>query len=191
MKKLTLEEKVAAAGQGNQIYYEEVCRSFIPLAKRMASQPHIRPIYDEAYSLAMLKIAEAVREYQTKSGVSFAAFAYSKIKYAVWNLFKKERRIWQKNLSPAGDMADNWLEQIPAELSLEENLAAAQQVQLLRKAVSELPPLQRAIIEAIFFAGCKPGEVAAWLKLSPQSVSGYKMRALRSLRQRQDIAALR
>lgn len=74
---------------------------------------------------------------------------------------------------------------------MEEALAAAQEVQLLRKAVSELPPLQRSVIEAVFFAGYKTGEVAARLKLSPQSVSGYKMRALRSLRQRQEIAALR
>lgn len=110
MEKLTLEEKVAAAGKGDQMYYEEVCRSFIPLAKRMASQPHIRPIYDEAYSLAMLKIAEAVREYQPENGVSFTAFVYSKVKYAIWNLFKKERRIWQKNINPAEDMADKYLE---------------------------------------------------------------------------------
>lgn len=191
MEKLTLEEKVTAAGKGDPMYYEEVCRSFIPLAKRMASQPHIRPIYDEAYSLAMLKIAEAVREYQPESGVSFTSFVYSKVKYAIWNLFKKERRIWQKNLSPAGELADKWLAQIPSELSLEDELIAAQQVQLLRRAVSELPPLQRSIIEAVFFAGCKPGEVAAQLHLSPQSVSGYKTRALRRLRQQQEFMDMR
>lgn len=188
---LTLEEKVAAAKSGSIQYYTEVCTAFVPLAKSMAARSFLRPVYDDAYSIAILTIAEAVQEYRPESGVPFSAYVYTKVKYAVWNLFKKERQIWQNNCCPATDSEfDDWLTQLPADTSVENEVLMSARRLILQQAVRQLPRLQRLVIEGVFFKGQKSGEVARSLNMSPQAVYGVKRRALHTLGQRQDFQDL-
>jgi len=187
----SLEEMVLGAQQGDAALFAEVCRRFLPLAKKLATRRHLRTIRDDAYGQALLAIAEAVRAFQPEAGADFPAFVYSRVKYALWNLFKKERRVWQSELldAPCEETGASRLEQVPVDFCVERKIADEDEKRHLRQAVNELPQAQRFVILRLFFGGKKLAEVSEELGISPQAVYGLKARALRNLRRRQDFSA--
>ncbi|MFF4838392.1 sigma-70 family RNA polymerase sigma factor [Streptomyces sp. NPDC001315] len=61
---------------------------------------------------------------------------------------------------------------------------------VLRRVLDELPEKQKKVLVLFFYEGMKPAEIAKELGLTPHTVSTYKNKALRSMREHPAIARL-
>ncbi|HWR09564.1 sigma-70 family RNA polymerase sigma factor [Sporomusa sp.] len=189
---MTIEQLVMAAqaGSGDGAAFAEVCRRFTGLVNKYANQPHLRGIREEAAAEGWLALAAAVRTYDQASGVCFAAYAERRVKYAIWNLFKRERRRWQRELPLTGGGTN---EDDPDEAAgLLDILAAADHVELaaegnfistvIDQALAALPEKQRLIVINTLLDDRQLSEVAVALGVTPQAVYGLRQRGLACLK---------
>ena len=188
---MSLEELVKAARQeanGGEAF-TEICRRFAGLVKKYAGQAHVASIKDEALAEGWLAVVVAVSTYEPASGVQFAGYVESRVKYAVWNLFKRERRRWQQEMLFDSNGEDESGVPVPDPfdgLTSADNVAAAVEMAALaaelRQAVTSLPEKQRLAIVGTLLNKEKLSVVAAELKVSPQAVYGLRERGLARLK---------
>ena len=188
---MDLEELVREAQQGyaGQVAFAEICRRFAGLVKKYATQPHLAGLKEEAVAEGWLAVVSAVQTYDSQSGVRFAGYVESRVKFAVWNLFKRERRRWQQELPLIGK-GDN--QEDKQGLCLLEALAAKDDVEAvaennfvnaaIHKAVANLPDKQRLAVTKTLLQDAHLADVAHDLGISPQAVYGLRQRALCRLR---------
>ncbi|SDF79372.1 sigma-70 family RNA polymerase sigma factor [Sporolituus thermophilus] len=183
---MELEKLVEKAQAGDAAAFAEVCRRFEGLVKKLAYQPHIRAVAEEARAEGWLALVRAVKTYDPASGVPVAGYIESRVKYAVWNLFKRERRRWQgeQPLAAEGDDAPNLLERLDSGC----DVAAAVETKLLAAAaLRELACLserQQQVILATVVAPGRLADVATRLGVSVQAVHSLRRRGLAQLRAR-------
>ncbi len=188
---MNLEQLVveAQAGIGDETAFTEICQRFTGLVKKYANQPHVAAIKEEATAEGWLAVAAAVRNYDTAAGVRFAGYVESRVKYAVWNLFKRERRRWQQEMLLAGGGSDDEKSEAPGLLEL---LAAADNVEgevearfttkTVREALVKLPDKQRVAVVKTLLGQAQLADIAAELGVTPQAVYGLRQRGLARLR---------
>jgi len=168
---------VREAQQGQAVAFAEVCRRFEGLVVKHAFAPHIRPIGEDARSEGRLAVVEAVGSYREASGVPFAGYVESRVRYRMWNMFKKERRRWRQEV---------WLDSDRPEEDAGVNIAVSVENQLLaaevRQAIDALPDKQRLVITATLLGEVRLLEVAQTLGVSVQAVHKLRCRALARLR---------
>lgn len=185
MRKIELLYLVKKAQAGDGEAMEEICLRFIGLVKKYAFQPHIRPIAEEAQSQGWLALVQGIRQYDEGLGVHFAGYLESQVRYAVWNLFKRERRRWEQEIQ---------LESGPEEdgLSLFDQLAAGDDVALevefqwvsqeLARAVMTLPNKQAQVIVRTVVGEEALTNVAMELGITPQGVYNLRQRGITRLK---------
>ncbi len=188
---MSLEQLVLEIQTGNtgEAAFAEICQRFTGLVKKYANQPHVAVIKEEALAEGWLAVAAAVRTYDPAAGVRFAGYVESKVKYAVWNLFKRERRHWQQELL-LDNGCTNDTESEP--LHLIEMLVADEQVesevetqfinQIINDALLKLPEKQRLTIVKTLLGEAQLADIAAELNVTPQAVYGLRQRGLVRLR---------
>lgn len=187
---MEMEELVKKARQGDQRAAEILCRQFSGLMQKAARQHHLRMIAEDALSAAYEGFAEAIRDYRFGCGVPFAGYAKSKVRFAVWNLFKRERRRWQYETaleSPAereeggiGEIAD------PADVA-----AAVEAKLLLEQAgalLCKLPEKQRRIMLMTAFEEKTLSQAAVIMGITPQAAHALKQRAVNFMKKHKDLA---
>lgn len=182
----TIEEWVAAAQLGDAVAYEELCRRFAPLVHKQALLPHVRAFQEDAAAEGWLALAEAVQSYQAASGVPFAGYAAQRVRYAVWNAFKRERRRWQHELFWQNDTGEETglggIEALPAPTQTAETMEAAEGWEACRAAWRELPPRQQLVMQAVVQKDASLTQIAAELGISVQAVHQLKKRAAARLK---------
>ncbi|WP_144351404.1 RNA polymerase sigma factor [Sporomusa termitida] len=182
---MTGEELVIAAQAGDGAAFAEVCRRFAGLVYKYACQPAVAGIKEEAAAEGWLALAGAVQTYDLSTGIPFAGYARQQVRYAVWNLFKRERRRWQREVPlTGGDREDG-------EYSLLTTLAAPDNVELaaeeaaiagaVKEALAALPDKQRLVIVATLLGDVRLTEIAARWGITPQAVYGLRQRGLTCL----------
>lgn len=169
--------------------FAEICRRFTGLVKKYANQPHVAAVREEALAEGWLAVAEAVQSYEQDSGVRFAGFVESRVKYAVWNLFKRERRRWQQELPVSGGGSGDeeqgtagWLEMLADEQNVEELVENSFTVSAVQQAISTLPVKQRVAVVRTLFEDARLSDVAAELGISSQAVCNLRQRGLARLK---------
>lgn len=177
---------VKKAQAGEEEALEEICRRFGGLVKKYAFQAHVRSIAQEAEGQGWLEVMQGIRSYDEKSGVPFAGYLESRVKYGIWNLFKRERRRWEQEiqLTSGGQEEEG--------LSLLDKVADATDVggevegqwlaQELRAAVALLPAKQRLVIGRTVLGEEGLTAVATQLGITPQGVYNLRQRGLASLK---------
>ncbi len=157
----------------------------------MPAQAHLASCKEEATAEAWLAVVTAVRTYEPASGVRFAGYVESRVKYAVWNLFKRERRRWQQEMvldsggeAEAGEPGTDLFAGLPAADNVAADVERGMLAAELRQAVMALPEKQRLAIVGTLLNGEKLSAVAAKLKVSPQAVYGLRVRGLARLKTR-------
>ncbi|QJW47352.1 sigma-70 family RNA polymerase sigma factor [bacterium BFN5] len=176
---------VMLAQTGNDEAFEQVCQQYAGLVKRQAYQAHLRPIQEEALAEGWLALSQAVVSYNPALGVQFAGYAESKVKFALWNLFKRERRRWQHEmpLQAGGDDNVSILDLMPDNVDIasqvENNMLANQVLALLTK----LPQRQQQAVLMTVVQGKRLSEAAFDLQLSSQAVYNLRQRGLARLKQ--------
>lgn len=188
---MNLEQLVMAAQSSNrdETAFAEICRRFAGLVAKYAAQPHLARIREEAAAEGWLAVATAVRTYDRSAGVHFAGYVESRIRYAVWNLFKRERRRWQQELSLTGnssnddgDEASSLLDSLTAADDVEREVEAGWTRAAVRQAIVTLPDKQRLVVDRTLLGQAHLVEVAGQLGISPQAVYNLRQRALARLK---------
>ncbi|MDR1702743.1 MAG: sigma-70 family RNA polymerase sigma factor [Sporomusaceae bacterium] len=190
-RELDLNELVRRA-QGNLDNgesFSEICRRFTPLVMKYAGQNHLRGIFDEAVSVGWLAVVEAVRSFDKTKGINFAGYVDSRVKYAIWNLFKKSRRRWQveaaAEIGCEGDEISRF-DFAESTHDVAEYVAARMDTQKLLNAIQEhlsnLSPKQQAVIKLGVMQKVKLTDIAKQMKITPQAAFNLKNRGLGNLR---------
>ncbi|MEG6585014.1 RNA polymerase sigma factor [Dendrosporobacter sp. 1207_IL3150] len=182
---MDLNTLVYQAQAGDDEAFEQVCQLFEGLVKKYAYQSHLRPLYEEAVAEAWLALVQAVSTYDAQHGTNFAGYAESKVKFAMWNLFKRERRRWQNELplQVSDEDESNSLLDILADAS---NIESEVEMKLLASmAVNEIAELPKRQQQAIFLTvvlGKGVSEAATYMESSPQAVYNLRQRGLARLK---------
>jgi len=131
-------------------------------------------------------VAEAVGTYDGSAGVPFAGYVAGKVRYAVWNLFKRERRRWQAEL-PAGDDGGDDGMAVRLELFADNVDVAAEAERRylrdgLRRAIGRLPERQRQAVVLTLLDHHSLSEAARRLGVTAQAVHSLRKRGLERLK---------
>lgn len=173
------------AQQGDETAFTEICRRFRGLVKKYAHQPHLRPLGEEAEAEAWLAVVSAVRTYRAETGVQVAGYIESQVKYRLWNLFKKERRKWEREV--AADASDGeegaaLLETLAANDNVEAMIEQMEVSTRLQRALAELPERQSRAVILTLVQGRRLAEAAQELGVTPQAVHNLQRRGLARLK---------
>lgn len=185
VRKVELNQLVRKAQQGDQEAFQEICTRFTGLVKKYAGKNHLCPIAEEAEAQGWLAVVQAVKTYDENCGVHFAGYVDSKVKFAVWNLFKKERRIWQEQQFEGGSQEG---EEVDAFAQLPDKADVAQEVEgkwlshQLRAAVETLPDKQRQVILKTVIEQETLTNMAVKLGVTTQAVYNLRQRGLARLK---------
>jgi RNA polymerase sigma factor (sigma-70 family) len=182
---MDLLELVQKAQSGDKAAFYEVCQRFAGLVGKHSHQAHIQVIWEDAQAEGWLAVAQAVRTYDPASGVPFPGYAESRVKYAVWNLFKRERRRWQQEFSfgESGE-EDEW--DLLAALADDTNIALAVETRILGeeagKALQDLPEKQRQVVFRTVLQESSLTEIAQEMGVTVQAVYNLRQRGLARLK---------
>ena len=180
---LTTLVKRAQAGDRQAIH--DVCLRFAGLVKKYACQPHIRPIAEEAQSQGWLAVVQGIRQYDDGCGVQFAGYLESRVKYAIWNLFKRERRRWQHEVQLDGGDNEDGLAKLDL---LADKADVAGEVELkwlsqeMSAAVMLLPDKQRQVIVRTVLGDERLTAMAVELEITAQGIYNLRQRGLARLK---------
>ncbi len=154
--------------------YERLCR-------KAAGQAHLAPLGEDALSAARESFLRAVREYDEKRGVPFPGFAKAKVYGDLRTLFKKSRRIWQREVFPQeAEPGESPLEAVP---DPRDETARVDDDDAFRALLAPLAEKPRRLLTMLYREGLTQKEAAARLGMSQQAAAVVKGRALKRLRQ--------
>ena len=176
---------VKRAQGGDSQAVQEICLRFTGLVKRYAFQPHIRLIAEEAQSQGWLCVVEGIRQYDECCGVQFAGYMDSRVKYGIWNLFKRERRRWQNEAQLDGESNDDgfsMLDQLADGTDVAGEVEAKWLSQEVMTAVAALPDKQRMVIIRSVLGEERLTAIAAELGITTQGVYNLRQRGLARLK---------
>lgn len=177
---------IQQAQGGDQAAFGEVCRRFAGLVKNTACQQHLSSVVEDAEAEGWFALAGAVMTYDPDKGVPVAAYLKKRVQFALWNLFKRERRRWQieSTLEGAADEEESagLLAVLAAAEQVEEQVARKEIRKELQQAVLALPPRQRqAIVFTVINEQCLQ-QAAGKMGISLQAVHRLRQRGLAALR---------
>ena len=164
---------------------QEICLRFTGLIKKYAFQPHIRPIAEEAQSQGWLALIAGIRNYEEGSGVPFPGYIDSQVKYAVWNLFKRERRRWEQEIQLEGGQEEDGLgllAKLPASSDVAMEVELEWLSQELRKVLLTLPQKQAEVIVRTVIGGEALTKVGEELGITPQGIYNLRKRGFARLK---------
>ena len=172
-----LHQLVTQAQQGQPVAFAEICQRFEGLVVKHAFQAHLRSIGEDAKAEGQLAVVEAVRTYDPVSGVPFAGYVESRVRYRMWNLFKRERRRWQQEVA-----LDESRPEDDAGIDIATEVETAMLAASIREAIATLPDKQRLVVVATLLGEARLADVAKTLKISIQAVHSLRNRAVARLR---------
>ncbi len=179
-------EQVQLAQQGDEQVFAELCLSFKRVIRRYANRSHLRALREDAVAVGQLAVVQAIQSYDAATGVPVGAYVEQQIQYALWNLFKKERKVWQNTLSydiplTNDDDGSTWRERI-ADPGNGEPATTIVEVQAdFRKELQALSRRQQQVLLGLL-AGFTLTEIGRGLHISPQAVYKIKIRAQNRLK---------
>lgn len=178
---------IQQAQGGDQAAFREVCRRFAGLVKKTACQRHLSSVVEDAEAEGWLALAGAVMTYDQDKGVPVAAYLKKRVQFALWNLFKRERRRWQTESTLEGaadeeESAGGLLAVLASAEQVEEQVARKDVRNELRQAMLALPPRQRqAIVFTVIHEQCLQ-QAAGKMGISLQAVHRLRQRGFAALR---------
>lgn len=182
-----VEKLVGRAQQGDEAAFQEICQRFAGLVRKHAGQAHLHPIREEALAECRLAVVQAVRQFQAGAGVPFAGYVESRVRFAAWNLFKRERRHWQRefSLEQAGEPDGEGVGLLEV---LTDNTDIAREVENklvydeVVRALGSLPERQRYAVASLLAGDSRLSSVAAELGVTIQAVHNLRRRGLARLK---------
>jgi RNA polymerase sigma factor (sigma-70 family) len=176
---MELEELVRRAQAGDGEAFAEICRSFVWMVKKYARQWQLGNSDADAAAQAWLSLVEAVREYRFAHRVTFVGFAESRVKYGLWNRFKKEQRRGRRETT--GSLEET-VELLADETDLEEIAIRHWSAALLREQLLLLPERQRQVVIRSCIGEEPLRRIGRDMGLTSQAVNNLRQRGLARLK---------
>jgi len=176
---------VKQAQGGAEEAFQQVCLRFAGLVKKYAFQPHLRLISEEAESQGWLAVVQCIRRYDVGCGVQFPAYVESQVKYAVWNLFKRECRRYQWEAELDGGQGEDGVARLErladgTDIAMEVEVAFVSQE--LDEAIQALPERQGFVIRRTILEDEGLKAVGMELGITAQGVYNLRQRGLGRLK---------
>ena len=177
-------ELVKRAKEEDDQAIHDLCQRFTGLVKKYAFQPHIRPIAEEAQGQGWLALVQGIKQYDEGCRVPFAAYMESRVKYAIWNLFKVERRRWQHEGQLEGSQEEGLsiLDRLSAPANVESEVELGYLSQELLVAVATLTRKQQQVIVRTVMGDEGLTQIAAELGITAQGAYNLRQRGLARLK---------
>ncbi len=176
---------ITQANNGDENAFAEICQRFEGLVCKHARQKHMHPISEDAHAYGRLAIVEAVRTYNPASRVHPAAYIESKVKFSLWNLFKRERRRWQTEVIATQEESDDKDFSILAKIPSPHNTAAeieqAETSAELSRALQAMPERQRQAIILTILQEQTLQTAAEQMGVSLQAVYSLRKRGVKAM----------
>ena len=187
-----IESLVVKAQQGDKMALETLCRQFSGLIKKSAWKQHVRTIHEDALAVAYISFIEAVKTYRQGSKVPFAGYAKSKVNFAIWNLFKQERKKWQKEVQMESECEDAIIQssQFISKANIEQEVETMMLLKDVIRVIEKLPIKQQQVIYYTAFCEKSLTQTARYLQVTPQAVYGLKNRAIKFIKKYKDLDRL-
>ncbi len=162
----------ARVREGEATAEEDLVRRFRPgLVALMRARTRDRETAPELAHDVLMGAIAALRDGKLRDGERLAAFIHGVAKNVLASHYR--RRAVQPTLVP-----------LDPDLDLSAPDHEEERGPLVRRAVAELEPLDRQVLEMTLVLGMKPGEIAPRLGLSPEAVRMRKMRSTRRVAER-------
>lgn len=179
---LTDAELIYLIQQQNEAAYIELAERYAPLIYSLAAAPHCRHIREELIPVLRERLYIAALKFDPARGIPAAGYIAKCLRFEAWNLFKKARNRWQREVvhdpyvplspEPAESAED------PADL-----VCRREEVRQVRRLLTTLTPKQRQVLRGIYFRDLSRQDLADEMNCTPQAVSDLHHRALRNLRE--------
>ena len=161
---------MALAQQGDQKSYETLLREVLPMVRGFVdSRVGFLQASDDITQEVMLALHKGRHSYDVKQ--KFDTWLFSIARYKIVDFLRKAKKT-------NGLLTDGDINQIP---SKEKDEKREESIQLLRKAVAELPAHYREAIEATKFEGWSVEEASSKLGISQANVKARCSRGYRIL----------
>jgi RNA polymerase sigma-70 factor (ECF subfamily) len=172
----TLEELANAARVGSRLDMERLLELLRPIVARWAIVLTGSPDRAEDVAQAvLLQIHRSIDSY-APSG-KFTAWAYRITRNVAANSLRTDRRHQDRIERVTREGIESWLSERPDALEL---LGAVSELQSF---MSELSPMQRAVLDLVELQGYDAAEVAEMLEISPATVRTHLHRAKSAMRE--------
>ena len=181
---MELVDLMVMAQQGDEDAFAEICKRFTGLVRKHARQPHLRQLGEDAEAEAWLAVVRAVRTFRAEAGVQPAGYIDSQVRYALWNLFKKERRKWQGEVAAEAGSGDSLsvLDTMTASDNTEQMVERRIDSIELQDALARLPERQGQALRLTFIECRRLNEAARVMGITPQAVTNLQQRGLARLK---------
>lgn len=147
---------------------------------KAARQRYLKPIYEDALSEACISFLQAVKNYDTSTGVPFHSYAKIKVYSDLRTFFNREKTYWQHQQT-AEFSADSTASLRLADHDYQKYLSQ-ETTDTLETNTAILTPKQKTVIYYLYHLGLSQREIALKLHLSHQTISRLHKKALQNLR---------
>ncbi len=178
-----------AAKAGDAAAQTALFEQYEPLLQSAARAPYLRrtDLSDEAGSIARLAFWEAIQDFDASKGIPFAAFAASKVKYALYSAFRRARRGWERELHPdQSENADSFWDACTRDDATSSPEESVTRRLALENAMRILSDREKTILRLIFFEEAPLQAIAKKFQVTRQAISKAKKSILKKLRMQLD-----
>lgn len=181
---------ILTAQGGDEVAMTELCRRFAPLVKSQARLSYLRTVEEEVESEAWAAVVQAVWDYDPACGVPGEGMIAARVRFAVWNFFKRERRRWQReeHLDYDWDKEEGSEEIAGPEDTAEQALSSVLAADS-RRALQRLPVTQRMMLERVYLQGMTLQQAGKVGGVSHQAVHKSCTAGIKCLRQQMGVEA--
>ncbi len=176
---------IRRAAVGDRGAQERLLAQYEGLIVKESRQPYLRAaLAADAPSIAQLAFLEAIRDFDASRGVHFAAFAASRIHAALYNAFRRARKLWERETHPDqnADAGSFWERYSgAADRADAEDERTCRRI-VLQQAIATLSEREKKILRLLYFEDMKVTALAELLHVTHQAVSFAKKKILRKLR---------
>ena len=171
---------IDAAKRGDREAAAALLSMYEGLCRKAAGQAHLAPLGEDALSAAHESFLCALRDYDESRGVPFPGFAKAKVYGDLRTLFKKSRRLWQREVYPAEtEDGESPLDAVPDGRDEPSRIESDDAFRAMLAPLAEKP---RRLLTMLYKEGLTQKEAAARLGMSQQAAAVIKGRALKTLR---------
>lgn len=174
-------EMVKKAKTGDEKALGEIVESLQPLLISSIRRYYNKPKeYDDLMQDGNLKIIESINDYDLDKGVHFLGYIKMNIKFLY--LDKHKQKIHQSLNEQLGDGEREMMDLLVGEeIDFLEDIIMGEDREILKKALSQLTPKQRQIIELYYGRNMSIGDIGEKLDIAYRTVVNTKTRALEKM----------
>ena len=175
--------EVKKAQSGDNMAMVKICQQFEGLVKKYAYKAYLKTITEEVLAEGYLALVEAIKTFKFDKNVNFAGYADSKVKFAIWNLFKRYKQQWEHEESAQQEINEScMLDYLSADIDIAEEFTQQMMKEKLKVEILKLPQKQQEVLRLNMVEGYSLTAVAKLWHVSPQYVYNIKKRALQNLK---------